>query len=99
MGANDLLDWVRCWVPVGGRVEVAETGYEKERGAAGPEKAWAVRKDGRYAIVWVSNGVIRGKRGSQVAENRRDPMIDRAAICRAVKWGTRAEAVAELEAT
>jgi len=93
----DLFGFVQHWTPLAGRIEVAPLGVQKERGAAGTLDGWVVRKAGCYAIVWVQDGFLHGKRGVEQAENRQDPMVDHRSIAKVVRWGTRAEALAEAE--
>jgi hypothetical protein len=92
----DIIDWVKCWVPMPRRAEYAATGVQKERGALGVEEAWVVRRGGKYAIVWVACRTIKGKRGVRISQYPNDPLTDAEAIFAALRWGTRAEAVAEL---
>jgi hypothetical protein len=93
-----ILGWISCWMPLGDSTHWAPTGITREHGAAGSSEAFAVQRRGRYAIVWAQEGVLTGGRGSAVANNRREPMLDRATVQRVVRWGTKAAAETALRA-
>lgn len=93
----DLLDYVWTWVPLGDGCSVAPTGVQRESGAAGPYEGWVARRNGRYAVVWVARGILHGERGVAVSELRADPMMDRDAVYRVVRWRSRRCAVQMLK--
>jgi hypothetical protein len=97
---GDLLDFVRCWCPIGDRISVASTGHQRDRGACGHLDAWVARRGQRYAVVWVdvSTGLLTGARGNRVSSFGRGPdaILDHEAISAIATWISRAEAIAEL---
>lgn len=95
---GDMLDHVQSWTPLGGGMDAAPMGVQRDRGAVGALSAWTVKRGDEYAVVWTSGGFLHGPGGVRRSSfpNPADAIMDHEAVQAVAQWGSRDDAIREL---